>query len=184
MHATRFDTLARALHDTRSRRAALATVLRGALAAVSMPFLAAADAQAQGDETATTQGSGGQRGKRRCRLPGTVCLRKPSKGSALAIRACKFCCSGSFRLLSTSKGRCCNQEGVQCATTDQCCLGVCTNGTCQETIIVLPPPPPPDPPDCVPYGGVCTLTTDCCNLSSGIGCYGNSNGQNSTCRFT
>ena len=183
MDSKRFDRLARSLHDVRSRRGALATLLSGALATVGVTAVAAAKGKGKGAGKVKTQGSGGQKSKWRCGQAGKTCYRKPQKGSAREKRDCKFCCA-SVTILDGKKGRCCNQEGVKCATTEQCCLGVCTNGTCQETIIVLPPPPPPDPPDCVPYGGVCTLTTDCCNLSSGIGCYGNSNGQNSSCRFT
>jgi hypothetical protein len=61
-------------------------------------------------------------------------------------------------------------------------LGVCTDGTCQSEVILLPEPPPPPPPSppCVPYGGTCTLATDCC---SDIPCIGNELGQNLVCRY-
>jgi hypothetical protein len=150
MDPIRFERLSRSLTAVRSRRATLAAVLSGALATIGVSSVALAKSKA----------------KWRCRLPGKVCFRKPKKGSPSEKANCTFCCSGRFVLLSSKKGRCCSDEGLGCATTDQCCLGVCTDGTCQGAVILLPepppPPPPPPPPTCVPYGGVCTLTTDCC----------------------
>src|SRR5215218_5567173 len=96
MESTRFDSLTRSLHDMRSRRAVLATLLSSALATVGVTAVADAKGKVK------TQGSGGQKSKWRCRRPGTTCFRKPKKGSASEKRDCKFCCSGSFRQLSTS----------------------------------------------------------------------------------
>jgi hypothetical protein len=155
MDATRFDMLARSLHDMRSRRAALAAFLGGTLAAVSVTSVAAAKATGKGDGPVKRQGSGGQKSKWRCRYAGKTCRRKSKE---LTKADCKFCCGESFTQLTAKKGRCCNHEGLPCATTEQCCLGVCTEGTCQGDVIYLPPPP-----TCIPYGGVCIQTTDCCS---------------------
>jgi hypothetical protein len=169
MDASRFDSLTRSLHDVRSRRDALAALLGGTLAAVGAPALADAKSKA----------------KYRCRQSGSICLRKPKKGGQ-EKKDCKFCCGGSFSQLSSAKGRCCNNTGVLCATSDQCCFGGCTNGTCQTDVSVLPPPPPPGEPAppppppppgtpaCIPYAGACTQHTDCC---SAIPCTG------FTCRY-
>ena len=178
MDPIRFDSLTRSLHDVRSRRAVLATLLSGALAVVGVPALAGVDAQAIGDRSVKTQGSGGQKKPPKCLPLARPCVRKPKKGSAAEKRGCKRCCA-SVTIVDGRTGRCCNHEGLGCATTDQCCLGVCTEGTCQGAVIQLPAPPPtdeppPPPPTCVPYAGVCTLATDCC---SGIPCTG------SRCRY-
>jgi hypothetical protein len=149
MDATRFDSLIRTLRDVRSRRGALATLLSGTLAAVGVT--AVADAKGKGDRKVMTQGSGGQRHGRKCLPLGRVCWRKTKKGSARETRACTKCCA-SVTILTGKKGRCCNHEGRPCATTEQCCLGVCTNGTCQAEVILLPP--------CVATGQLCPAGCD------------------------
>jgi hypothetical protein len=136
----RFDTLARSLHDMRSRRGALAAVLSGALGAVGVTAVTDAKGKGKGAGTVKTQGSGGQKSKWRCGQAGKRCYRKPQRGSAQEKHHCKHCCD-SVTLVNGKTGRCCNHEGVKCATTAQCCLGVCTDGTCQGAVIQLPPPP-------------------------------------------
>jgi hypothetical protein len=181
MDATRFDSLTRTLRDVRSRRGALATLLSGTLAAVGVTAVADAKAKGKGhgkgdgDGKVKTQGSGGQKSKWRCVQAGKTCYRKPQKGSAREKRGCKHCCA-SVTILDGKKGRCCNQEGVKCATTEQCCLGVCSNGTCQGAVIQLPPPPPPN---ACGEGGPCLVF-----LSSTLhdGNLGGLSGADTTCQ--
>jgi hypothetical protein len=173
MDRHRFDDLARALAKGRTtRRTALRVLGGGALASVGVT------AQAKGNGKVTTQGDrGGQ-----CLSPGSICLRKPKKGSASENRGCKKCC-GSVTQLTSKKGKCCNHNGLTCSSTEQCCLGVCTNGTCQNDVIQLgpapplpdePPPPPPDDPACVAFNGACAQSAECCR---GVPC------TNYTCRY-
>jgi hypothetical protein len=158
MDDTRFDSLIRSLHDVRSRRAALATLLSGALAVGGGTAVAAATRKAK-----------------RCRKPGRGC-RHDSKGATQAD--CHFCCGRRFRKVSKTKGRCCNGEGGSCGTNEQCCLGVCIDGTCQADVV------DGVEPGCVPYGRACTVSADCCGVtSSGIGCLGEVGGSNRVCRF-
>jgi hypothetical protein len=165
MDRQQFDNLARALAEgSATRRNALRVLTGGALASVGMKSLAGVAEKAKGDRKVKKQGSGGQKA-RTCLPPGRTCLLKTKRGTASEKRACKLCC-GSVTQLTGKQGRCCNHNGRLCGSTAQCCLGVCTNGTCQNDVIQLPPPPPapcvalgqPCPAGCVP-NGVCP---ECC----------------------
>jgi hypothetical protein len=156
MDAKRFDLLVRALSKGRAtRRDALLVLTGGAFASTGVTSLTDAKSRVTGDRKVQTQANKGHK-HRPCFPPGKTCNLKSKKGTPSEKFSCKKCC-GSVAQLSAKKGRCCNHEGLVCGTTDQCCLGVCTNGTCQGGVIQLPPPPPPPPPPpvCVALGQPC-----------------------------
>jgi hypothetical protein len=125
MDRQHFDDLARALAKSGpTRRTALLLLTGSALAAMGAPSLADAKNQKNG----------------RCGSPGSACSyksKKPTKPD------CKRCCGGTFRVIKRGRGTCCSQ--TICGTTDQCCLGVCRDGTCQNAPISPLPPLPPLP---------------------------------------
>ena len=153
MDRQHFDDLARALAaGSATRRNALRILTGGALASVGVTSLTDAAGKAKDGGQVKQQGSGGQKNGT-CIPLGRQCRRKTKKGSASEKQNSKRCC-GSVTILDGKFGRCCNHNGLPCGATVQCCLGVCTNGTCQNDVFVLPPPPPP-PPVCVATGQPC-----------------------------
>jgi len=171
MDGHQFDDLARAWAEgAATRRKALRVLTGGALAAVGVTSLADAKSRVKGDGKVKKHDDRGHNKHKNnlCNPSGKTCFLNPRKGSRGETRACKLCC-GSFIQTTASKGRCCNHNSLGCGATDQCCLGVCTDGTCQNDVIQLPPPPPPPPPPvCVATGQACP--PDCNPDESCVGC--------------
>jgi hypothetical protein len=156
MKPNRLDTLARAVHATRSRRGALTALLGGTLGLLGLAETAA---------------------KRTCIRTGRVCPAKDPNGKPGAKLGCDKCCQGgsvrspSARRGETRKRRCCIPFGQSCSlaygsgsTYAFCCVGICRDNLCQAELAPPPPPPcvasgQPCPDGCVPNGvcaGCCT----------------------------
>jgi hypothetical protein len=153
-----FDELARALARGRlPRRGALRVLGSSALASFGVAALVDARGQAQGDGHARSQADRNRRTRQfQCRPSGIKCkLKKASSPRGL----CKNCCE-TFQKRSKTTGRCCTPNGRPCSSAAECCLGVCSVGLCQNTVVTLP---------CVAFGGVCAQSGECCD---GVPCTG------------
>ena len=148
MDADRFDTLARALHATPTRRLTLA-----ALTALGLTALLG-DAETDAKKKSGGKKKGGKKKKKeKCRLIGRQCCSDsdcPGDNTCCQRAYCGECCSQADcelfypgqDLTCSERATCddCSGEGTLCSNNIECCSDYCdippdeTFGTCGEAI--------------------------------------------------
>jgi hypothetical protein len=178
MDGSRFDTLARTLSTTGSRRRALAGLVAGSLGLVAL----------RAEETAAKKGKGKKRKKRKKKSPSLTCpsgytacgqqcfdLRDNTQHCGTCATVCspgKDCCNGVCTNLQDDDNNCLTC-GVKCLPDpllDRPQGAICVNGTCEQCYFQgsLPEPAPfsccrglircsdnRGRNNCIPAGGTC-----------------------------
>jgi hypothetical protein len=128
MDTHRFDSLARALGGTATRRTILGTVGVSALGAFGLAALPGAD-----EAEAKKGGKKRKRRRRRCKLTN---LRGKTCGSDKDCCASKkYVCGIPFGGAETDPEECCGELGAPCEFPSDCCAGLTCptgGGACQE----------------------------------------------------
>jgi hypothetical protein len=150
MDERRLDRLARILGTAVDRRGGLGGLT--ALFTLLPPWLTGT---VSGDTDVAAAGK--QKVRRGACLPtGRRCPGRKPRGKHRKKLGCNACCQGHVETVAGVTRCACQRDGLSCSSANECCTGICENGSCGSTppsppsppSPLSPPPPPPPPPTC------------------------------------